>query len=89
MKRLRYKLQDLWYKLFGLPRATELVVTGDVGKFELDNDTPTRVQQEIGRLMGEAMVGHPYEECEERGCGTVQDVDDILLQEKARRKRAR
>ena len=27
-----------------------------------------RIQAEMGRLMGEATAGHPYEECEERGC---------------------
>ena len=61
-------VRRLWRRLFGKLRTDEFVVTGGFGEIELDNDAPTRIQKELGRLMGEAIAGHPWEECEERGC---------------------
>ncbi|KKL72345.1 hypothetical protein LCGC14_2085840 [marine sediment metagenome] len=34
------------------------------------------VSEEIGRLMGESLVGHPYDECEKRGCDKLNAADN-------------
>ena len=71
-------VRRLWRRLCGRLEADELVVIGDFGKFELDKGTHAKMRQEIGRLMGEAIIGHPYEECEERGCKQKEGETDVV-----------
>ena len=75
-KQLYYKVCRLWRRLCGRLEADELVVIGDFGKFEVDKNTCTRMKQELGRLMGDAMVGHLYDECEKRGCKKLDAADN-------------
>ncbi|KKK67376.1 hypothetical protein LCGC14_2954690 [marine sediment metagenome] len=54
--------------IFGQPITKETVETR--ARFT------TETLNEIGRIMGEAMVGHPYDECEKRGCNRLDATDN-------------